>query len=109
MLDSIKNRKNLNYLPYLESTNTRTNQTIKLLIDTGANKNVIRDGIITNMKPSKNTQIKNISGTHNISKKGKANLIGYNLPAQTFYELCFHHFFDGILGSEFLARNKARE
>lgn len=108
MLGTTKQIPNLNYLPYISSTNYKTKQTIKLLIDSGANKNVIRPGILTNCKETISTTIKNISGNHVINKKGKANLISCDLPAQTYYELYFHDFFDGIIGSEFLAQNKAK-
>lgn len=101
-------RKNLNYLPYLQSYNSRTKQTINLLLDTGANKNVIRPGIIEGMKNTKDTSIKNISGNHKINRQGKANLIGHNLPPQKYYELNFHNFFDGIIGSEYLAKAEAK-
>lgn len=107
-MGTAKQNPNLNYLPYISSTNYKTKQTIKLLIDTGANKNVIRPGILTNCKETINTTIRNISGNHVINKKGKANLIGCDLPAQTYYELYFHDFFYGIIGSEFLAKNKAK-
>lgn len=107
MLGTGRPKPNLNYLPFITSQNTKTAQTIRLLIDTGANKNVIRPGILTNVRPSKDTKIKNISGNHKISRKGRANLIGFNLPTQTYYELKFHDFFDGIIGSQFLAKNKA--
>ena len=98
----------MNYIPFITSQNFITKQTIKLLIDTGANKNIIRPGIITNCKPSKKTKIKNISGHHTINSKGKANLIRLDIPIQTYYELKFHDFFDGIIGSEFLAKSKAK-
>lgn len=103
-----KQKGNLNYLPFISSTNSITKQTIRILIDTGANKNIVRPGILTNPDTSKNTSVNNISGNHTINKKGKANLIGYDIPTQTFYELHFHDFFDGILGSEYLAKHKGK-
>lgn len=108
MLGNDNQGRNLNYLPYISRENQITKQVIKLLIDTGANKNVIRPGVVTNCKLTKNTTIKNISGNHKINRKGKANLIGHGLPCQTFYEMKFHDFFDGIIGSEYLAHVKAK-
>ena len=107
MLGTKDTQNNLDYLPYISSTNTKTNKTINLLIDTGANKNLISPGIIENCIPTKNKSIKNVAGTYNIKEKGKANLIGCNLPAQTYYVLKFHNFFDGLIGSEELAKNRA--
>lgn len=98
----------MNYLPYVESQNSVTKQTAKLLIDTGANKNVIRPGFLVDCKPCTNTTINNISGKHKINKKGIANLLGSGIPSQSYYELNFHDFFDGIIGSEFLAKNKGK-
>lgn len=95
-------------MPFISRRHKRTNQIIRLLIDTGANKNVIRPGILTNTEPTTNTNIKNIAGNHVINRKGKGNLIDPKLPSQTFYELKFHTFFDGIIGSEYLAENKAK-
>ena len=108
MLDSTQKRGDLNYLPYITSTNFLTGQINKLLIDTGANKNVIRPGILTKITPTKNTKIRNIAGNHQINRKGKANLIDNKFPAQAYYELSFHEFFDGIIGSEYLAKHKAK-
>lgn len=74
---------------------------MKFLIDTGANKNVIKPGILCNRQDTKETIIRNLSGDHTIKLKGKENLIGFDLKPQTYYELKFHDFFDGIIGSEF--------
>lgn len=49
------------------------------------------------------TSIKNISGNNKIKQKGTINFFK-NLPPLTFYEYKFHDFFDGILGSETLAK-----
>ena len=97
--------KRIDFLPYLLCTNTHTRQEIKLLIDTGANKNIIRPGIIPRkvFVPAQ-TSIKNISGKHKIERKCAINLLGNGFPRQDFYELEFHNFFDGILGAETLAR-----
>lgn len=92
----------MNFLPYLES-----NSGLKFLLDTGANKNLIRPGILKNMKKTKQVTIKNITGTHIINRKAKYNFLGNNIPNQKYYEMSFHTFFDGIIGSEFLAKTNA--
>lgn len=76
-------------------------------MDTGANKNIIKPGVIQNTQETKNTSIKNIAGNYTINRKGKANLLGFDIPKQTYYEINFHKFFDGIIGSEFLAKTNA--
>lgn len=106
MLGNKSEHSNLNYLPFITTLNG--NRNIRLLIDTGANKNVIRPGILTNVKSIRKTEIKNISGNHIINQKGRASLLGPNVPLQTYYELEFHNFFDGIIGSQFLAKNRAK-
>jgi hypothetical protein len=108
LLGASQPNNNLNYLPYISCRLSESKEKIRLLIDTGANKNVIRSGVLKHTKQIKDKQIKNIAGNHTITKKGKANLIGPQVPTQTYYELNFHNFFDGILGSEFLAKNKAK-
>lgn len=86
-----------------------TNKTITLLIDTGANKNIIRPHIIPkNLLESETTTVTNVLGTQNLSKKGKINFLGFNLPKQTYYEFSFHKFFDGILGSQSMAALNAK-
>lgn len=52
--------------------------------------------------------VKNILGIHKVNKKGKINLLGESMPKQIFYELEFHRFFDGILGSQYMAETKAK-
>lgn len=108
MLGTTETKPNVNYLPYVTCMGNDLKQKIRLLIDTGANKNVIRPGVLKNIKHIRNKQIKNISGLHEITRKGKANFIGPEVKPQTYYELRFHDFFDGILGSEFLAKTKAK-
>lgn len=93
----------MNYIPYITSANTKTGRSIKLLLDTGANKNIIKPGIIPNTQKTKKTTVKNISGTHVIDRKGSANFLGFDIPKQIYYEIDFHRFFDGIIGSEFFA------
>jgi RNase H-like domain found in reverse transcriptase/Reverse transcriptase (RNA-dependent DNA polymerase)/Integrase zinc binding domain len=102
-------QKNLNFLPYIETTNKKTGKKMNILIDTGANKNIIRPEIIPNklFKSIDQIQIKNVLGTQTVNKKIVANFLGHDLPAQTFYELNFHNFFDGILGAESMAKMKS--
>lgn len=90
-----------NFLPYLKLNG------FKFLIDTGANKNLIRPGLLKNTVETKPVTIKNISGSHIINKKGYFNFFGRNFPPQKFYEISFHNYFEGLIGSEFLSRTKA--
>lgn len=83
------------------------NTKLKLLLDTGANKNIIRPGILSKRSIVNNSCVNNISGKHQVNYKGKLEFTDAQIPPQTFYELQFHTFFDGILGSEFLANNNA--
>lgn len=91
----------------MECANNKSNQKIKLLVDTGANKNLIKPGLLQNCNTTSETLIKNITGFHKINKKGKHNLLGRGIPTQTYYEMNFHDFFDGLLGSEFLAKTNS--
>lgn len=59
--------------------------------------------MIPHIKETKATSVKNITGTRIINRKGKINFLGSDIPHQTYYELDFHKFFDGIIGSEFFA------
>lgn len=95
------------FLPYIRVKDKINNNNIRLLIDTGANKNIIRAGIIPTTETKTNTTVNNIFGKQIINKKGKANLLGPNIPDQTYHELKFHNFFDGIIGSEFMSQTKS--
>lgn len=94
-------------MPYLKINNSKDNTTLKILIDSGANKNVIRPGILAKTKKIKPTLTKNFCGSKIISSKGKATLLGPNFPAVSVYELNFHKFFDGLIGSETLSKLNA--
>lgn len=94
-------------MPYIEAK-TPSKKKVKVLIDTGANKNIISPGIIMQTEEVNDTKINNITGCRHVTKKGKINLLGHNLPKQTYYELQFHNFFDALIGSEFMAKNKAK-
>lgn len=108
MASSSTKGSNLNFLPYIKSTNTKTKQSIKILIDSGANKNIIRPGILPNAKEIEPKHVKNFSGSQIAEKKSKANLLGYDLPLQTYYEIEFHTFFDALIGSEYFAKTGAQ-
>lgn len=92
-------------MPYIIS-NTQTYPT-NILIDTGANKNIIRPGILPQTRKVKETKIKNTAGCKHVTEKGRINLLGDNFPNQTYYELKFHNFFDALIGSELMAKNQA--
>jgi hypothetical protein len=107
-LDGTPNtRSDLNFLPYLKCTNSSTKQIVRVLLDSGANKNIIRPGIIPDAKPIEPKNIKSFNGTQTATKKVKANILGHGLPKQTFYEIEFHQFFDAIIGSEYFAKTDA--
>ena len=98
-----KTSSKVDYLPYILCENSVSKKEVKLLIDSGSNKNLIKKGIIPSVEFCEETMIKNITGDYCIKTKGTINLLGHRLPDQTYYEMNFHNFFDGILGSEYLA------
>lgn len=98
------NQDSLNFLPYLECYNSKTRKKIKLLIDSGANKNIIKPKIIPQPTRINTQKIKNILGTQEVNLVGSINLLGHDISPQTYYILDFHKFFDGLLGSEFFAQ-----
>jgi len=77
------------------------------LIDSGANKNLIQPGVLKTKKEIKQIEITNIVGKQIIDTCGKTNLLYKEIPSQKYYELKFHNFFDGLIGSQFLAENEA--
>lgn len=86
----------------------KTKKQLKILIDTGANKNIISPNIIESVKTVPNTQISNVCGVNNVTSKGELDLFGNTFKPLQFYVMKFHYFFDGILGSESLAKLKAQ-
>lgn len=94
------------FLPFLK-IKTPENRILRILIDTGANKNLLRPGILKHTSKLEGIHSKNIRGTHSISSKGKIKLLGPELPELTFFELDFHPSFDGLIGSESLSKHKA--
>lgn len=79
---------------------------LKLLIDTGANKNYLNPAKIqpTLLKHCAPQKVKNINGQHDINKCVDLNIFNNSL---TFYALKFHSFFDGLLGYESLRNLEA--
>jgi hypothetical protein len=61
----------MNFLPYIERFNSKTNKKINILLDTGANKNLIRPGLFPEilLKTTKETQVKNMFGVQKSNKK----------------------------------------
>lgn len=80
---------------------------MKILIDSGANKNIIAPGILEKSNVISDTQIKNVCGTSKVTEKGKIDLFSGTFKPLTFYVMKFHKFFDGLIGSETLAKLKA--
>lgn len=94
-------------MPYLKIRNTKNDTTLNILIDSGANKNILRPGILQKTKKIKPTLTKNFCGSKIISSKGNATLLGSDLPGVPAYELDFHPFFHGLIGSETLSKFNA--
>lgn len=101
--------RRLNFLPFIKCKNKLTGKNIKILIDTGANKNIVKPNTIPkHLLSFEKSKIKNILGTQEVTKIGKINFFGHNLPKLPYYELNFHEYFDGILGSESMAFMNAK-
>lgn len=79
------------------------NKNIKFLIDSGANTNLIKPGILKNPTKTKPLIVKCVKNSSIISSKGKAKLLD-GLPPLLYYELDFHPFFDGLIGSKTLSK-----
>lgn len=95
-----------NFLPYLELDTSLGK--IRLLIDTGANKNYISPNLIDpkHIKCFQH-QVRNIKGTFDVDGYIEWNpfesiIRNYALPKQTFFLFRFHNFFDGLIGYETL-------
>lgn len=101
------NKNEHNFLPFIKIYDKRQNSTLNILIDSGANKNILRPGILQKAKKIKPTITKNFCGSKVISSKGRATLLGSDLPAVPVYEMDFHNFFHGLIGSETLSKFKA--
>lgn len=87
---------------------------MRLLIDTGANKNYISPRLVEQKFRRKiiSHQVKNINGIFNINEYVEWNpfeilLKNQILPKQPFYIFQFHTFFDGLIGYETLRNLEA--
>lgn len=80
---------------------------MNILIDSGANKNIVAPDILENIHTVSSTTIKNVKGTSNVTEKGTIDLFNGAFKPLSFYVLKFHYFFDGLIGSETLAKLKA--
>uniref|UniRef100_A0AB38Z1R9 RNA-directed DNA polymerase n=1 Tax=Pitica errantivirus TaxID=3078414 RepID=A0AB38Z1R9_9VIRU len=98
----------MNYLPYLKLNHSSSKRQLKILIDTGANKNIIAPGILENTTTIPNTTITNVRGKNNVSEKGTLDIFKGSFKPLPFYVLKFHQFFDGLIGSESLAKLNAK-
>ena len=75
---------------------------MKFLVDTGANKNYISPKHVNmeNAKPENGT-VKNISGTHKITKSASFDIFRIKKNVK-FFVFKFHDYFDGLIGYETL-------
>lgn len=96
---------NLKSLPYIEIPTTKG--PIKMLVDSGANVNVISErwafssGI--QIETIKEQNLRGVTGNQIVNKCIKLNLFRPLLnKSNTFLIMNFHPFFDGILGTEIL-------
>lgn len=94
-------------MPYLKINHPLDKRQLKILIDSGANKNIIAPGILEKISTVPDTNIKNVCGTNKVTEKGKIDLFNGAFKPLSFYVLKFHNFFDGLIGSETLAKLKA--
>ena len=104
--DHIKDNEH-NFLPYIKIQDTQQNSILNILIDSGANKNILRPGILKKAKTIKPTLTKNFCGSKVISSKGRVTLLGSDLPSISVYKMDFHNFFHGLIGSETFFKFKA--
>lgn len=95
-------------MPYIE-LNSKKLGTIRLLVDTGANKNYLAPKFVEQKfrKAVTHHQVKNINGSFEINEYVEWNafellLRDLNLPKQVFYIFKFHDYFDGLIGYETL-------
>lgn len=95
-----------NFLPFLE-IKLKNQKPLRLLIDTGANKNYILPSIVPEHAKQKGSlqRIKNITGTHSVNQYTYFNpfaKFSKTLPNQKFFLFKFHNYFDGLIGFETL-------
>lgn len=90
------------------SHNQKLGRSIRILIDTGANRNLIDSTIPFKTEKTTPITIKNTLGTKISESKVKINLLSTKVPPQTFFVTKFHNFFNALIGSQYLARTKAQ-
>lgn len=95
-----------NFLPFLE-VHSKNRKPLRLLIDTGANRNYINPDIVPRSAVDKGSQhkIKNINGTHDVNEFTHFNpfaKFSKKLSSQKFFLFKFHNYFDGLIGFETL-------
>lgn len=102
-----RNIEQHNFIPYIEIDTIFGK--LKMLIDTGANKNYLSPRVVQNKSiiihetPS---IVKNVSGVHKINQSVQfAPLNGK--PPMKFFLFEFHTFFDGLIGYESLCQLQA--
>lgn len=100
-----------NFLPYIVIQSPKFGE-IKLLIDTGANKNYISPKLVpyNSIRLGAQHKITNISGTFSVDKFTYFNpFVNFNknLPSQKFFLFDFHNFFQGLIGYESLKSLRA--
>lgn len=102
-----RNLEQHNFIPYIEiDTNFGK---LKILIDTGANKNYLSPRVVQNKSiiihetPS---VVKNVSGVHKINQSVQFALLN-GKPPMKFFLFEFHSFFDGLIGYESLCQLQA--
>jgi len=91
------------FLPYIKILDKYHQRTLNILIDSGANKNLLRPGILKGSKECHHTSVKNMYGNFTVSSKCETFFLGPKLPPIELYEKKFHDFFDGLIGTETLS------
>ena len=96
----------MTFLPYLE-INRRTGPPLKILIDTGANRNYISPKIVPTKSVASGSlhRAKNINGSYIINQHTFFNPFAKYITSisnQKFHLFEFHNFFDGLIGFQTL-------
>lgn len=98
---------NLDYLPYLIAKNGKTGQDLKILIDSGSNKNLLRPGLVKTFDKINTIDCETTFGSGKSDKTTELNLLSKLVPPQEFFIVKLHEYFDAFLGSEYMATNEA--
>lgn len=96
-----------NCVPYIE---LRTDKGIlRLLVDTGANKNYLRPKHVKNSSLGKASTVQTVNGIFKVDRFVHFNPFPQSKFSQNskFYIFDFHKFFDGLIGYEFLQKSGA--